>query len=75
MIAGGIVTALGMLLTFIAIVPLADSKVNLPSVFWGLAMITGIGLAVLIYGVWRAARGRSQRIRKAAAAMDDQNQR
>ena len=72
MIVGAIVTVVGMVLTGVAIVPLADSKLSLPSVFWGLAMVTGIGLALLIYGFWRSARGRSKRIRTAAAAFDTQ---
>ena len=65
MIVGAALTVLGMVLTFVAMVPLADSTVHLPSVFWGLAMVTGIGLAVLIFGIWRAARGRSERTRTA----------
>jgi protein-S-isoprenylcysteine O-methyltransferase Ste14 len=72
MIAGAIVTVIGMVLTFVAIVPLANSKWNLPSIFWALAMVTGIGLGLLMYGFWRAARGRSKRIRRAAAEFDQQ---
>jgi hypothetical protein len=72
MIGGAIVTVVGMVLTLVAIVPLADSKLNLPSVFWGLAMVTGIGLALLMYGFWRSARGRSKAIRTAAAAFDSE---
>jgi len=70
MIVGGIVTVVGMVLTFIAMIPLANSKWNMPSVFWSLAMLTGIGLFLLIWGLWRAARSRSKTIRAAAAEFD-----
>jgi protein-S-isoprenylcysteine O-methyltransferase Ste14 len=70
MIVGGIVTVVGMILTFVAMVPLANSKWNMPSVFWSLAMVTGIGLFLLLWGLWRAARSRSKTIRAAAAEFD-----
>jgi len=70
MVVGGVITGLGMVLTLIAMLPLLHSATQLPSYFWGLAMVTGIGLAVLLVGFWRAARGRSKRIRAAAAEFD-----
>ncbi len=70
MIVGALVTALGMVLTFVAIFPLADSTLKLPSIFWALAMVTGIGLAILITGIWRAARGRSKRIKATTAGFN-----
>ena len=72
MIVGGIVTAVGMVLTLIAMIPLFNSHDQMPSYFWALAMVTGIGLAVLVYGFWRAARARGKRIRAAAADFDSQ---
>ena len=57
--AGLIITAAGMALTLIAMLPLAFD-VELPSAFWWLAMLTGVGLAMVIVGLARNARRRSR---------------
>ncbi len=57
--AGLIITAAGMALTLIAMLPLAFD-VELPSAFWWLAMLTGLGLAMVIVGLARNARRRSR---------------
>ncbi len=72
MIVGAVVTVVGMILTFVAMVPLANSRWSLPSIFWSLSMLTGIGLFLLLWGLWRSARSRSKTIRAAAAEFDQQ---
>ncbi len=64
--AGLVTTTVGLMFLLIAIVPLVVPSVTLPSVFWGLSMITGVGLAMVLVGLWQAARGRG---RRAAAAV------
>lgn len=60
--AGLVVTAVGLLCTAVALVPLISS-VELPGVFWGLSMLTGVGLALILVGLFRGGlrRSRSQR--------------
>ena len=58
---GGWTTAVGMALTLVAMVPLVVPTVSLPSAFWWLAMITGVGLVLLLAGLWQAARARGRR--------------
>ena len=67
--AGLIITALGMVLTLIAMLPLAFD-VELPSAFWWLAMLTGVGLAMVIVGLVRNARRRSRSQTAARATLN-----
>ncbi len=59
---GAWITAGGMVLTVLAIVPLVVPSVRLPSAFWWLAMVTGVGLALVLAGLWQAARARSRTV-------------
>ena len=59
---GAWTTAVGMVLTLVALLPLVLPSLQLPPLFWWLAMITGVGLTLLIVGLWRAARARGRRI-------------
>lgn len=60
MIRGGIlVTAAGMALTMVAMLPLV-ADVELPSTFWWWAMLTGVGLALVVAGLARNGRRRSR---------------
>jgi len=52
------VTALGLVATLIAMLPLVFPDLALPGVWWFLAMITGVGLALVIAGLARSARER-----------------
>lgn len=59
---GAWTTAIGMVLTLVAILPLVVPSLTLPPLFWWLAMVTGVGLTLLLAGLWRAARARGRRI-------------
>lgn len=59
---GGIVTAVGLVLTVIAMIPLLVPSVQMPSAWWFLSMVTGVGLGLMCLGFWRAARERSQSV-------------
>lgn len=67
---GAAVMVLGMLLALVALLPLV-SEVRLPGYFWGLAMLTGTGFALVLAGLARnaRARGRAQRAAIAAASL------
>lgn len=56
--AGAIVTVIGLICTLIAMLPLFIPSLELPSAMWFLAMITGIGLAMVIIGFAVNARSR-----------------
>jgi uncharacterized membrane protein SirB2 len=55
---GAIVTAIGLLATLIAIIPLFLPSVGTPSALWFLSMLTGVGLAIVIAGLAMSARSR-----------------
>ncbi len=67
--AGLVVTAVGMLLTLVAMIPLV-TDVELPSVFWWLSMLVGVGLAMVLIGLARNGRRRSRSQTAARAALD-----
>lgn len=67
--AGVVVTALGMALAVVAILPLV-TELSLPSTFWWLAMLTGVGLAMILAGLARNGRRRSRSQRAARAPLD-----
>jgi hypothetical protein len=50
-------TVLGLLFSLIAILPLV-SNLELPSIWWFLSMLTGVGLAVILLGLIISARSR-----------------
>ena len=54
---GAILTVIGIVFTLIAMLPLV-TDLELPSAWWFLSMITGIGLAVVIVGLILSARSR-----------------
>lgn len=56
--AGAIVTGVGIVCTLIAMLPLVVPGLSLPSAWWFLSMLTGVGLALVIAGLAVAARGR-----------------
>lgn len=57
--AGGVLMALGMGLTAVAMSPLLFGG-HLPSAWWALSMITGVGLVVLLIGLRVAGATRSR---------------
>lgn len=54
------VSVAGMLLALVSLVPLV-TDVELPSAFWALSMLTGIGFGLVLVGLARKARQRSRR--------------
>ena len=55
---GAIVTVIGLICTVIAMLPLVVPGLELPSAWWFLSMITGVGLALVIAGLAVSARTR-----------------
>jgi hypothetical protein len=55
---GAVVTVIGLVCTLIAILPLVIPGLELPSAWWFLSMITGVGLALVIVGLAVSARSR-----------------
>jgi len=55
------VTVIGILCTLIALTPLVLPSVTLPSAWWFLSMLTGVGLAMVIAGLVVSARTRRRR--------------
>ncbi|MFM8239095.1 MAG: hypothetical protein ACKOAW_02120, partial [Actinomycetota bacterium] len=51
MSAGAIVTVIGIACTLIAMLPLVVPDLALPSAWWFLSMITGVGLAMILLGL------------------------
>ena len=55
---GAVVTVIGLICTVIAMLPLVVPGLELPSAWWFLSMITGVGLALVILGLAVSARSR-----------------
>jgi hypothetical protein len=64
--AGVVVTAVGLALVLVAILPLVTGR-ELPSAFWALAMLAGLGMGMILLGLWRKGRARSRAQRAAVA--------
>mgnify|MGYP003343584864 FL=1 len=60
--AGGGLTVVGMILTLVAMSP-AVLGGHLASIWWALAMVTGVGLVVVISGLRRSASARSAAVK------------
>lgn len=60
---GGILMAGGMILSVIAISPLV-THISLGSIWWFLAMVTGVGFVVLLVGIRMSAKERTRLVRK-----------
>ncbi|MEZ5115937.1 MAG: hypothetical protein R2737_06690 [Candidatus Nanopelagicales bacterium] len=59
---GIVLTVVGLVFTLVAMVPLVVPSVRLPGAFWFLAMLTGVGLLVVLAGLLRAARARGRAV-------------
>lgn len=57
---GVVVTVIGLVCTVIAIIPLFAPAIVMPGAMWFLAMLTGVGLAIMIAGL--AVQSRSRRL-------------
>jgi hypothetical protein len=58
---GTVITIVGLVCTAIAIIPLVAPSVALPSAWWFLSMLIGVGLALVIAGLLRSSRSRRSR--------------
>lgn len=56
--AGAVILVVGMVFTLIALLPLVTS-LELPSIWWGLSMLTGVGLGMILIGLRRSSKSRS----------------
>ena len=63
---GAVVTAAGLVLGLVAMLPLV-TPIELPSLFWGLAMLLGVGLGLILVGLFAEGRHRS-RVQRSATA-------
>lgn len=54
---GAAITVLGIIFSLIALLPLV-TDIELPSTWWFLSMVTGIGLATVLVGLTMSARSR-----------------
>lgn len=57
---GAAILVLGIVFSLIALLPLV-SDIELPSTWWFLSMVTGIGLATVLVGLTMSARSRRSR--------------
>jgi hypothetical protein len=58
---GGAITAIGIVCTLVAMLPLVIPSLELPGAMWFLAMLTGVGLVVVFVGLVMGARRRRVR--------------
>jgi hypothetical protein len=65
---GVVVTGMGMLISLVAILPLV-TDLELPSTFWWLSMLTGVGLAMILVGLARNGRHRARSQRAARSTL------
>jgi hypothetical protein len=59
--AGAWLTAIGLVFTLVAMLPLVFPSLELPGALWFLSMLTGVGLIVVCVGLAMAARSRRPR--------------
>jgi uncharacterized membrane protein YedE/YeeE len=57
--AGVVVSLVGMALALVALLPLV-TDLELPSAFWALSMLVGVGFAMILVGLARKARTRAR---------------
>lgn len=55
---GAVVTVIGLACALVAMAPLVVPSIELPGVWWFLSMLTGVGLALVIFGLLRSSRAR-----------------
>lgn len=58
---GLVVTAIGLAFSLVALSPLVITGLELSSIWWALSMITGVGFAILLFGLRASARVRRKR--------------
>ncbi len=58
---GAVITGVGLVCTLVALLPLVVPSLELPSLMWFLAMLTGVGLVIVFIGLAMQARTRQHR--------------
>ena len=53
-------TVFGMLCTLVALLPLVNANLHLGSYWWPLAMSSGVGLALILFGLRRSSGTRKR---------------
>lgn len=66
---GAVLCLVGMVLTFLSLLPLV-MDVELPSLFWALSMLVGVGFGLILLGLFRKGRRRARTQLGARAAVD-----
>ena len=67
--AGTLISVLGIDLALVALLPLV-TDLELPSSFWALSMLVGVGFGLILIGLARKGRSRSRTQVAARAATD-----
>jgi len=57
---GAVIMVFGMICAVIAILPLFFSSLNLGSFWWGLSMLSGLGLALVLIGLRQSSKVRTK---------------
>ena len=57
---GAVILVIGIIFTGIAISPLFIHGWHLPGYWWGLSMLTGVGLGSILIGLRRSSKSRSK---------------
>ncbi len=65
---GSALFVVGVLCTVVALAPLVVSSFEPSSLWWFLSMLTGVGMALILAGLWRNARRRRLAVQSALAA-------
>jgi len=56
---GAVIMVFGMICAIIAILPLVFKSWNLGSYWWGLSMLSGVGLAMILIGLRQSSKVRT----------------
>ena len=56
---GAVLCVVGMVVTLVSLLPMV-LDVEVPSLFWALSMLVGVGFALILLGLFRKGRRRSR---------------
>lgn len=58
---GAVITVIGLVFAAVALLPMFFAGLELPGFMWFLAMLTGVGLIIVLIGLVQGARQRRSR--------------